>query len=121
MIPTSVYEERLEKATERVQAIIEYAENNTICRSKQLLAYFGEKTKANCGKCDVCLAQKPQAKSDEWHNALELIKKVLSDKKQHPLSQMLELNIEPTILADVMTYMTSEDIIGCDDEEIYLL
>ena len=121
VIPTSVYEERLEKATERVQAIIEYAENNTICRSKQLLAYFGEKTKANCGKCDVCLAQKPQAKSDEWHNALELIKKVLSDKKQHPLSQMLELNIEPTILADVMTYMTSEDIIGCDDEEIYLL
>ena len=38
----------------RLQKTIAYAEN-TICRSQQLLAYFGEKDAAKCGVCDVCL------------------------------------------------------------------
>jgi len=38
----------------RLQKTIAYAEN-TICRSQQLLAYFGERDAAKCGVCDVCL------------------------------------------------------------------
>jgi ATP-dependent DNA helicase RecQ len=34
--------------------ILAYINNDKICRSQQVLAYFGEKTRA-CGKCDVCL------------------------------------------------------------------
>ena len=28
--------------------------DNSTCRSIQLLRYFGEKTRKKCGKCDVC-------------------------------------------------------------------
>ena len=33
-----------------------YVNNNKVCRSTQLLHYFGEERKA-CGNCDVCLSK----------------------------------------------------------------
>ena len=45
--------------TENVNQILAYANNSTVCRSKQILSYFGEKTTPNCGKCDVCIQKNP--------------------------------------------------------------
>ncbi|NNK75291.1 MAG: RecQ family ATP-dependent DNA helicase [Maribacter sp.] len=42
-----------------IENILSYINNTKACRSKQLLNYFGEKIKTNCGKCDVCLAKIP--------------------------------------------------------------
>jgi len=49
-----VYKNRKEDATRRVQAVIDFVNNDKDCRSVQLLRYFGEKIKTRCGKCDVC-------------------------------------------------------------------
>jgi len=38
----------------QVEAVISYAETSSVCRSQQLLAYFGEKESTRCGACDVC-------------------------------------------------------------------
>lgn len=51
----SVYEQRLERYSSKLQAMIEYAEQNQFCREQVLLAYFGEKDAPTCGHCDVCL------------------------------------------------------------------
>lgn len=42
----------------KMNAAIAYAENNLICRSIQLVSYFGDDSGVPCGKCDVCLANK---------------------------------------------------------------
>ena len=39
----------------QIDAILTYVNNNKICRSRQLLAYFGEAKTEDCGLCDVCL------------------------------------------------------------------
>lgn len=52
-----VYEDRLERSRKRIQAIMTYASDNQICRSKQLLVYFGQENVKNCGQCDVCLSR----------------------------------------------------------------
>ena len=49
-----VYKNRKEDASRRVQAVIDFVNNDKECRSVQLLRYFGEKIKTRCGKCDVC-------------------------------------------------------------------
>src|SRR5690606_24430859 len=43
---------------EKMNSIIAYAENDLICRSIQLVSYFGDDTGTPCGKCDVCLENK---------------------------------------------------------------
>ena len=40
------------------KAMIELVKNDSICRQFQLLTYFGEKNRNDCGICDVCLKNK---------------------------------------------------------------
>jgi len=40
----------------KVKTMIGFVQNESICRSKQLLAYFGEKDSKDCGICSVCIA-----------------------------------------------------------------
>ena len=54
-LPRSVYEDRRERYQNRISAILAYATNDQVCRSRQLLLYFGQKDAPACGKCDYCL------------------------------------------------------------------
>ncbi|WP_372750931.1 ATP-dependent DNA helicase RecQ [Labilibaculum sp.] len=49
-----VYQERKENLTQKINSVIQYAESTSICRSKFLLEYFGQKQAPICGKCDIC-------------------------------------------------------------------
>ena len=53
-LPPRVYEERQTQYTERLEAIVEYAEQKQFCREQLLLGYFGELDAPPCGHCDVC-------------------------------------------------------------------
>jgi ATP-dependent DNA helicase RecQ len=52
------YLERKNNELEKVQAIIHYTQNKTICRSNLIQTYFGEKNIENCGICDICMKSK---------------------------------------------------------------
>ena len=54
-IPPSIYEERKRRYEDRIEYMLEYVENDLICRSRMLLYYFGEKNEHNCGQCDTCI------------------------------------------------------------------
>ncbi len=54
-ISPQAYEERKARYEKRINTMLEYAANDTICRSRLLLHYFGEKNEHNCGVCDTCL------------------------------------------------------------------
>lgn len=55
VISKEIYEDRKEKYEARIQAMIDYATRDDLCRSRMLLAYFGEDSEENCQSCDVCL------------------------------------------------------------------
>ena len=56
-IPRIAYEERKERASNKLDKMVHYLTNNQACRSRVLLHYFGETKSQNCGSCDVCLAK----------------------------------------------------------------
>ncbi|MBR6843877.1 MAG: RecQ family ATP-dependent DNA helicase [Bacteroidales bacterium] len=52
-------------ASERMAAIKRYVTNDRDCRSRQLLAYFGEEGAGDCLQCDVCLKRQQRDGSTE--------------------------------------------------------
>lgn len=42
---------------QQIESVLKYIKNDSVCRSQQLLLYFGEKLKQPCGICSVCVAK----------------------------------------------------------------
>lgn len=64
-IPRSAYEDRKKRLERRIEKVLEYIDEERTCRSKLLLAYFGEKRSKPCGCCDICLA-KHESRLANW-------------------------------------------------------
>lgn len=85
-LPKEVYEDRKERYVSRIQSMVDYVTNTTVCRSRMLLAYFGEKDGHDCGQCDVCLRKKrEQPKEDGVQTCCNAILQLLQQQEQ-PLS-----------------------------------
>ena len=119
VIPRSIYEDRRELYAKRIESVWLYAENDEVCRSRQLLRYFGEERTHDCGQCDVCLH--PTAHSAKnWKEACDLIQQHLADRKKHPIDELNHLSIPDSQLQEALRYMISEEIILADHSFIYL-
>lgn len=59
------YTERKEMFKQRIEAIIGFARNDTVCRSRQLIEYFGQPAGEDCGICDVCIAAGNRSREGE--------------------------------------------------------
>jgi ATP-dependent DNA helicase RecQ len=57
----ALLKKRKETSLAKLKAMIAYAGNTTLCRSRKLVAYFDEYGGNDCGVCDVCLAKKKAA------------------------------------------------------------
>lgn len=55
-------EHRQELKRNKVNQMVNYVSNIDMCRQVQLLAYFGENSKSECGSCDVCAPDEPSTK-----------------------------------------------------------
>ena len=64
-IPIKAYEDRRNRFEKRVNKVLEYANEEYICRARMLLSYFGEKGACNCGHCDICRSKKQTILSNE--------------------------------------------------------
>lgn len=118
ILPPNVYDERKDQYTKRVMAIIEYADNAHICRSKQLLRYFGELTSHECGTCDVCLEQKQTTTANK--DVQQAIINLLSDKKHHSIREIKELPYPTPTIVDAIKQLSNEEIIATDNASIFL-
>lgn len=54
-ISEKILAERKEIKRKKISAVIKYSENNVVCRTQQLINYFGEEKSYKCEKCDVCV------------------------------------------------------------------
>ncbi|WP_407556768.1 ATP-dependent DNA helicase RecQ [Winogradskyella sp. 4-2091] len=59
----------------QIESVLNYIKNDTVCRSQQLLLYFGEKSEVTCGICSVCIAKSSKLKSSSHEGiSLQIIK-----------------------------------------------
>lgn len=73
------YHQLKQRYWDRINSVINYTNEEKLCRQVQLLMYFNEFNYTDCGHCDVCISKRPKE--------YELIKnKILLLLKQQPLS-----------------------------------
>lgn len=73
------YDDRRERYISRVKSVLDYAQQENICRSQILLTYFGEKDTKPCGKCDICLKNKEtQVSTDDFEEIQQAIERLLT-------------------------------------------
>ncbi len=85
---------------DNVESMLAYIKDSKLCRNRQILNYFGETVKDNCGKCDVCLQKIPLD-----NNILEII--------EQDILQILKVQKESSRgLIKLLTYRESSIILA---------
>ena len=122
VISKTVYEERKAQFEKRIESIINYAENDTVCRSRQLLRYFGETRTEDCQQCDVCLAHQktPQSYKSAFNQALKAIKEMLADGEKHSITELNKITLNQDAKDEALEYLVNEEVIGVKYNDIYL-
>ena len=112
-----IYEERKAQFAERIHAMIAYATNDSVCRSRQLLRYFGEDNDHDCRQCDVCLSHRPEGMVSEprLNEAMEKILNLLDDGKPHPITDLRDIQLPSDELNAAIDYLFQEEYIRQDD------
>ena len=113
-IPPEAYERRMERKQECVERMIAYFTDDSVCRSRQLVSYFGETDGvADCGSCDVCLhrqAAHPHAGTTGEEVAggvsgevlQQRVLDILGDGAAHDLAELYLLPFKREEIADAL-------------------
>ena len=122
VITQEAYENRKEQFVKRISSMIAYAQTDFICRSRQLLRYFGEETKEDCKQCDVCLEHKDNdsVAKQMFEKAKESILQILGDQKKHHITELREIQVPSQQLENALEMLVSENQIHIDGSYIYL-
>ena len=121
MIGKAVYEDRKKEFEKRIQAVIAYAENDKICRSRQLLRYFGETDSEDCGRCDVCLDRGTKSASEQKIEACrQAILDFLSDHQRHHLTDLDALQLPERHLDEALEYLVHEELIQLEGSYLWV-
>ena len=67
----SAYEDRKERFEQRLNKVLEYNNEKSICRTRILLSYFGENMDEDCGTCDICLAKHDSGIANKDYNKIQ--------------------------------------------------
>ena len=117
----SIIEQQNKLKQQQVKSMLNYIENDSVCKSMQLLAYFGEKDIKPCGNCSVCAAPKKNTKPQDIHaikkRIIELLEK--GDLSSRQISS--NLGCSEKDLKTVLKLLLEHNIINITPTNTYKL
>lgn len=115
VISKEVYEKRRERFEQRIDAMLRYMRNDKVCRSRQLVHYFGEEESTDCGICDVCAGRKSRPVTADEMSA---ITSLLADGKKHDLAELMNLKMDSERIDKALRLLAAEEKIVVDASSI---
>ena len=105
--------------SDKIAALLAYVENDKICRSRQLLEYFGEKTTNNCGICSVCLPHEKKVKKETIRRIYEAIIKALETQEKNSRELVATLPYPENGILKVLQLLLDKDIIVLNPDKTF--
>jgi len=116
------YRDRLVDATSRLEAMLRYVNTGNVCRSIQLLSYFGEYNSKRCGSCDVCLERNKLHLNDlEFNTIVEQIKPFLQSKcsSMEEIVNLVHGVQEDKIILAIQWLLDNKQIIQSENQKLH--
>ncbi|MBP5257358.1 MAG: RecQ family ATP-dependent DNA helicase [Prevotella sp.] len=116
VLPKEVYEDRKEQYSRRIELMLRYAQDDSRCRSRQLLEYFGEKRTDDCRQCDVCIGKRgtPPESSDKASACRDAILALLADGQRHHVTDLRSLEYPSAVIDATLAQLTEDEQLRCD-------
>ncbi|MDM8338488.1 ATP-dependent DNA helicase RecQ [Mediterranea massiliensis] len=108
ILPPSIYDERKQQYEKRINAMLDYVDDEIACRSRKLLRYFGEKNEHECGQCDICLGRKHGKKEYSEQSLRSELLELLSGETLTPADVAARFNVEREVLANVLRQLLDD-------------
>lgn len=107
---------------QQVKAMLEYVENDSVCKSMQLLAYFGETEISPCGICSVCTnPKKEQITSTDIQSIKKQVIQLLENGDQSSRHISAALNASETSIKNVLKLLLEHQIVTITSKNTYKL
>ena len=117
----TIIEQQNELKQQQVASMIAYVENDRVCKSVQLLTYFGETDTKPCGMCSVCANTKKSAKPLDINTIKNRVIELLENGDQSSRNMVAVLNCTETDLKTVLKLLLEHQIIKTTPQNTYKL
>lgn len=111
------YDDRKERYVARIKSVLDYAQEEKICRSRILLSYFGEKATEACGQCDICLKNREHEITDgDFEKIKTHIFSILQSESLTTNSLIKRLNINEKKSIQVVRFLLDNNVIAENEQ-----
>jgi ATP-dependent DNA helicase RecQ len=90
IIQAERYENRKKWYFQKLESMLEYIQNVSLCRMEYISQYFGEKNTKPCGKCDICTGRHKKTLSQDVLDRIKLEVILLVSQKPVPYHEVLK-------------------------------
>ena len=116
-----IIEQQNELKIEQVKAMVAYVENDTVCKSIQLLSYFGEENNKPCGICSVCVNTKKKKAPTDNNSIKKMVIELLETGDKSSREMISLLNCSEIDLKSVLKLLLEHEVIKTTTTNTYKL
>lgn len=97
---------------QKIDAVLEFVNNDRVCRQVQLLQYFGEKDPKPCGKCSVCKKEDAQMSRDDMNEIYLAILRLLKSGPKDSREIISQLQYKEESVLKVLSLLNEKEIVS---------
>ncbi|NNC50330.1 MAG: RecQ family ATP-dependent DNA helicase [Flaviramulus sp.] len=117
----NIIEQQKKLKQQQVKAMLNYVENDSVCKSMQLLAYFGEKDMKPCGICSVCINSKKSNAPQDIKTIKNRVIEILETGDQSSRNIISQIKCSEAELKNVLKLLMEHHIIIITPANTYKL
>ncbi len=111
------YDDRRGRYVSRVKSVLDYAQEETICRSQILLSYFGEKNSKPCEKCDICRKNSEKSLNDEEFETIKNRIFYLLNQRPYTMNELISsIQSKEVKIKNALRFLSDNNSILMNDE-----